>query len=151
LTYDDNPIINDTNVNYTLNIWNQSITLRKQFGNKIGGLNLPENVPKSNDDNNTWTTYASLQPSKEQLSCQIHFNHKDHWVTSIKCNNYIYLLDSFGNERPDDNLIPNGLKIQMSQIYGKNKNSVIIIIPPVQKQENSVDCGLFTIAQATSF
>jgi hypothetical protein len=64
-------------------------------------------------------------------------------------NNEIYLLDSLGNDR--ENIIPDGLKIQLSQIYGRNLKSISIIVPSVQKQTNSVDCGLFAIAFATHF
>ncbi|CAG2233949.1 unnamed protein product [Mytilus edulis] len=43
------------------------------------------------------------------------------------------------------------LEYQLTQIYGKDKKKLIIRIPDVQKQQNSIDCGLFAIANALEF
>ncbi|XP_053377467.1 uncharacterized protein LOC128547884 isoform X1 [Mercenaria mercenaria] len=152
LTDKDKTIINDKNGKlHSQHIEAVSKLLRKQFGNKIGGLQLCEKVPKFDDNKKIWTTFTPFQPAKEKFSCQIHHNHKDHWVTSIQHNDSIYLIDSLGNERPNDRIIPDGLKIQLSQIYGKNEEGFDITVPLVQKQDNSIDCGLFAVAYATSY
>lgn len=81
-------------------------------------------------------------------SCQIHHTHNDHWVCSIYYNSRIYLIDSLGNDRDTDRIIPDGLKIQLSNIYGKDLKLITVF---VMKQTNNTDCGLFAIAYATSF
>ena len=50
--------------------------------------------------------------------CQIHHTHSDHWVATIFHKDKTYLLDSLVTERKDDIIIPDGLKILLSQIYG---------------------------------
>ena len=84
-------------------------------------------------------------------ACQIHHNHHDHWVASIFHNNKIYLMDSLGNERPDKKLIPTGLEIQLSQLYGEHLSDMTIHVPSVMKQNNSIDCGLYAIAFITFY
>ena len=83
--------------------------------------------------------------------CQIHHTHSDHWVATIFHKDKIYLLDSLVTERKDDIIIPDGLKIQLSQIYGRQKNEITIQISDIMKQNNSVDCGLYAIAFITSY
>jgi Ulp1 family protease len=63
----------------------------------------------------------------------------------------IYLLDSLGNDRNDERIFTEGLKIQLSQIYGRNKKIININIPNVMKQDNNTDCGLFAIAFLTMY
>ena len=65
-------------------------------------------------------------------------------------NNEINVLDSLGNDRSAGRLITNGLKIQLSQIYGKD-NNIRVNIPSAIKQTNSTNGGLFAIAFITSF
>lgn len=72
-------------------------------------------------------------------ACQIHHNHRDHWVTSIYHENNIYLCDSLGSERPDNSLITDGLKLQLSQLYGRLSAEIKIHIPQVMKQSNNTD------------
>ena len=50
--------------------------------------------------------------------CQIHHTHSDHWVATIFHKDKIYLLDSLVSERKDDIIIPDVLKVLLSQIYG---------------------------------
>ena len=64
-------------------------------------------------------------------ACQVHI---DHWVAMFFYRGNIYLLDSLGSERTDDHIIHDGLKIQLSQIYGRRKNEISIKIPEVVKQ-----------------
>ena len=47
--------------------------------------------------------------------------------------------------------INTSLEFQLCKIYGRNKNTILIKILEVQKQDNSIDCGLFTIANAVEF
>ena len=76
---------------------------------------------------------------------QIHHNSRDHWVMSIQIENGdIYFLDSLGLK------INTSLEFQLCKIYGQNKNTILIKIPEVQKQDNSIDCGLFAIKQTGS-
>ena len=82
---------------------------------------------------------------------QVHHTHNDHWGATIFYRGNIYLLDSLGTERKDDHIIPDGLKIQLSQIYGRSKNEISIKIPEVVKQGNSIDCGLYALAFITLF
>ena len=124
--------------------------LREIVGDSIGGLQLTVKVPVFDEINQKWIYKLPMDPAP-QPSCQIHHNHKDHWVASMYYNNEIYVLDSLGNDRPPDRLITNGLTIQLSQIYGKDKNNIRVNIPSVIKQTNSTDCGLFAIAFITSF
>jgi hypothetical protein len=49
-------------------------------------------------------------------------------------------MDSLGNDRPSNRIIPIGLKLQISQIYGSNKPLKTVNVPNVIKQNNSVDC-----------
>ena len=41
--------------------------------------------------------------------------------------------------------------MQLSQIYGSSKKKISIKIPEVQQQDNSIDCGLFAIANMVEF
>ena len=79
-------------------------------------------------------------------SCvQVHHSGRDHWVMSIQIENgNIYFLDSLGLK------IKTSLEFQLCKIYGQNKNRILIKIPEVQKQDNSIDCGLFAIKQTRS-
>jgi hypothetical protein len=70
---------------------------------------------------------------------------------SLFHNDQVYLLDSLGIERNIDKIIPDGLKIQLSQIYGRKVKCLSLNLSCIMKQTNSVDCGLFAIAYATSF
>ncbi|CAG2210308.1 unnamed protein product [Mytilus edulis] len=42
-------------------------------------------------------------------------------------------------------------EIQLSQIYSHGKKRLLVKLPEVQKQTNSIDCGLFAIANAVEF
>lgn len=60
-------------------------------------------------------------------------------------NGEIYLLDSL------DLNITTSLDYQLAQIYGKNRKKILIKLPKTQKQDNSIDCGLFSLANAVEF
>ncbi|WAR21723.1 hypothetical protein MAR_015697 [Mya arenaria] len=127
-----------------------NILLKKQFGNSIHGLQLPEKVPVRLEKEGRWILKLPMDPVTSPAT-QIHHTHNDHWVSTILDNEHIYLLDSFVNERKDDLVIPDGLKIQLSQIYGRNKAEINVLIPDVMKENNSIDCGLYAIAFITSY
>lgn len=99
---------------------------------------------------NRWFSKLPLS-SLQSPACQIHHNDKDHCLTSVYYENKIYLLDSLGTNRDEDRIISAVLKIQLSQIYGKNIETIQIHLPSVMKQDNNIDCGLFAIAFITSY
>ena len=95
--------------------------------------------------NGKWTSSTGFQ-AQDPPCVQIHHNGRDHWVMSIQIENGdIYFLDSLGLK------INTSLEFQLCKIYGQNKNRILIKIPEVQKQDNSIDCGLFAIANAVEF
>ncbi|CAG2245650.1 unnamed protein product [Mytilus edulis] len=92
-----------------------------------------------------WVSETGFQ-SQESPSVQIHHNGNAHWVLSLQTRDgNIYLLDSLSLN------LTTSLEYQLTQIYGKDKKKLIIRIPDVQKQQNSIDCGLFAIANALEF
>ncbi|CAG2237060.1 unnamed protein product [Mytilus edulis] len=95
--------------------------------------------------NGKWVSETGFQ-SQESPSVQIHHNGNAHWVLSLQTRDgNIYLLDSLSLN------LTTSLEYQLTQIYGKDKKKLIIRIPDVQKQQNSIDCGLFAIANALEF
>ena len=60
-------------------------------------------------------------------------------------NGEIYLLDSLALN------ITTSLEYQLAQIYGENRKNILIKLPETQKQNNSIDCGLFSLANAVEF
>ncbi|VDH96921.1 Hypothetical predicted protein [Mytilus galloprovincialis] len=95
--------------------------------------------------NGKWVSETGFQ-SQESPSLQIHHNGNAHWVLSLQTRDgNIYLLDSLSLN------LTTSLEYQLTQIYGKDKKKLIIRIPDVQKQQNSIDCGLFAIANALEF
>jgi hypothetical protein len=99
---------------------------------------------KQSQNEKRWQYHLKMEPTFTSPACQIHHTHHDHWICSIFYNE-IYLL---GNDR--ENIIPDGLKIQLSQIYSRNLKSISILLFPVFKNKQ---CRLwsFAIAFATHF
>jgi len=124
--------------------------LRRKVKGVINGLQLSESVPMLSEDKSHWNVEKLMEPVT-QPACQIHYTHNYHWVVSILHDNQIFLLDSLGNDRSRDRLIPHGLQIQLSVLYGKDKEYIDITIPTVMKQNNNVDCGVNAIAFATQY
>ena len=60
-------------------------------------------------------------------------------------NGEIYLLDSLALN------ITTSLEYQLAQIYVENRKTKLIILPETQKQDNSIDCGLFSLTNAVEF
>lgn len=124
--------------------------LWKHVGNSVGGLQLTEKVPIFISRKNMWTSKFPFEMNSSP-SYQIHPNHKNHWVATFFLENQIYILHSLGNDRENAGIIPDDLKIQLSQIYGKEQPSVCINVPNVVKQEKSIDCGWYAIAFITAY
>jgi hypothetical protein len=57
-------------------------------------------------------------------------------------NGEIYLLDS---------LTLASLEYQLAQIYGENRKKNLIKLPETQNQDNSIECGLFSLINAVVF
>lgn len=68
------------------------------------------------------------------------FNHngKFHWVTSVKLEGRIYILNSMSNgkQRPS-------LQIPLACLQGSDNILTTKYLPQIQQQTNSIDCGLF--------
>jgi Ulp1 family protease len=95
--------------------------------------------------NGKWTSSTGFQ-AQDPPCVQIHHNSRDHWVMSIQIENGdIYFFDSLRLK------INTSLEFQLCKMYGQNNNRILIKIPEVQKQDNSIDCGLFAIANAVEF
>ena len=126
--------------------------LLKQIpGHSVQGLYYTDTVPIYRKNEEKWDVHVPM-PSVNSPACQIHHTHEDHWVASIFHENVIYLCDSLGTDnRAKNRIIPDGLKIQLAQLYGANKQILNIKLPPVMKQNNSIDCGLFAIPFVTSY
>lgn len=80
------------------------------------------------------STYSNLPT----LFLHIHHNGKFHWVTSVKLDRQIYMLDSMSNgkQRPS-------LQIQLAFLQGSDNILTTKYLPQIQQQTNSIDCGLF--------
>jgi hypothetical protein len=121
--------------------------LKKQFP-KIHGHQPTVYAPVFCDEMNRWTWSLSFE-EQPAPSVQVLHNGKGHWVATIQTDNDgpIYILDSlYGPE------ISPSLQIQISQIYNKSKlSSIPIIVSKIQKQINSVDCGVLAIANIVEF
>ncbi|XP_053391091.1 semaphorin-5A-like, partial [Mercenaria mercenaria] len=81
--------------------------LRQQVGSQISGLT--ERVPLFHKPEQKWKYRNEPMEPTTSPSCQIHTTHADHWVCSIFHNGIIYLIDSFGFERP-----PNSVTVQQN-------------------------------------
>ena len=121
--------------------------LKKQFPD-INGHQPTVFAPMFNDDLNEWTWSLPFK-TMTAPSVQILHNGKGHWVATIqhKTDGPVYLLDSLYG--PDTSP---SLQIQISQIYNESKlSSIPLIISKIQKQTNSVDCGVLAIANVVEY
>jgi hypothetical protein len=74
---------------------------------------------------------------------QIHHTGQDHWVTSVQSDtNETYILDILFEK------LTVSQEIQLSQIYSHGKKRLLVKMPEIHKQTNSIDCGLYAIANA---
>ena len=118
----------------------QSI-LKKQFPDSNGFHDTTLAPIKLNDK---WISNNSFQ-TQSHPSVQIHHTGlSQHWVTSIQLDKTnIYLLDSLSLK------LSTSLEMQLAQIYGKKRKN--ISINDIQRQDNSINCGLFAIANMIEF
>ena len=127
-----------------------SIIIKKEFP-QIQGFQLTERVPKYIPDEGRWHVGTVMEPVSGP-ACQILHTHTDHWVVSfIDKEGKIYLFDSLGIDRPERAILTPGLQIQLAILYGKNKKCISVIVPETQRQNNSTDCGMFSIAHMFEF
>ncbi|XP_078662102.1 polycystin-1-like protein 2 [Branchiostoma floridae x Branchiostoma belcheri] len=77
---------------------------------------------------------------------QIHNNRAQHWVLSSHTDGQVCLYDSLGAA------MTTSLQIQLCQVYAafadRERHVLSVKRPTVQRQTNTVDCGLFAIAWA---
>ena len=123
---------------------------RKQFPD-INGLQLTEKKTKYIKEEGRWHV-GTVMDSVTAPACQILHTQTDHWIISfLDEDNRIYLFDSLGTERPEICILTPALQIQFAILYGKDRKSLPIIAPDTQRQNNSVDCGFFSIAHLFEF
>ncbi|XP_053382469.1 uncharacterized protein LOC128549555 [Mercenaria mercenaria] len=103
-------------------------------------------VPNFDENLGFWNLNDNLQ-KQSAPSAQIHYNGSHHWLMSyqISENEPVCILDSLKSQRT----LNNSLAIQLSQIYDNHKDSLKALIPEIQRQENSSDCGVFAVAYLT--
>ena len=118
--------------------------LKKQFPD-IKGFQPTEKTPVWDEEHSKWIYNFPLQKTMSPAA-QIHHNGKFHWVASVKVEGQIYLFDSLFS----GNLSPS-LQIQLASLYGGDFNTITVRVPSIQQQNNSVDCGLFAIANIVQF
>lgn len=136
ITYDRK--VNDKLINFGQQL------LKAQFS-EINGFQDCCYVPVQNKG--VWK-YSLKMKFSRSTACQIHHTGADHWVTSVSPANETDLIvfDSLQGPVPS---ISNSLKMQLFAAYAQNKNHLNILIPKIQQQANSVDCGIFALAYAT--
>lgn len=108
--------------------------LSKQFP-EVGGMQM--------------TYFNGSSSFRHSSRVQVHYTNEFHWVTSSTLgtpnNCCATVFDSKWNGR-----LSTEMEIQLAQIYGGSKSSVIHVeIAPVHQQCGQLDCGLFAIAFAT--
>lgn len=92
------------------------------------------------------TKFSAVCAGGERCAVQIHHTRGNHWVVSAAINGTVYVYDSLYSTLTDD------LRKQLRDIYGPYLTNEFaqlnVIIPRVQNQYGSADCGLFAIATA---
>ena len=109
----------------------------------INGLQNTLFISTFNDETGSWVINKDWN-GQSAPSAQIHFNGNNHWLlTYQKVNNGpVYIVDSLKSKRT----LNANMTIQISQLYNVDDNYINVIIPDVQRQNNSSDCGVFSIA-----
>lgn len=121
--------------------------LQEQVGDTIEGLSTPLQVEYGTAlSKDQIDFYKKASRTKDYI--QILNTGRNHWVTCIlkRGSSTMYLLDS--NIQAE---ITGHTKIQIAMCLKSMDNSITIERPPCQQQTNSVDCGLFAIANAIEF
>ncbi|VDH90725.1 Hypothetical predicted protein [Mytilus galloprovincialis] len=137
-TISDSKCLTSDIVNYAQNILSKQFPLIQGFQNTCY-------APVFCNQQKKWLSETSFTPTQAP-AVQIHHTGHSHWVTSLtKQSNEVYLLDSMYDT------LTTSSEIQLSQIYSHGKKRLLVKLPEVQKQTNSIDCGLFAIANAVEF
>ena len=124
-------------INFAQNI------ISKQFKDVHGFQDICK-APCYNKNEARWNSSVKFDQMSKN-SVQIHHTGNSHWVTSIQTSSGVFVLDSLYDT------LTSSMEVQLSQIYGTNKKRLLVKLPEVQKQSNSVDCGLFALAFAVEF
>ena len=80
------------------------------------------------------------------IAVQIFFvEERQHWITTAMINGEVYLFDCLFN----GTLTPSA-KLQIAQLYKPliSSNGLLVSVVPIQQQEDTNNCGLFSIAAA---
>ena len=135
LTHQDKSLIQDVG---ELNdkIVDAAVTLlRKQFP-LVDGLDSP--VLSETADGFCYSAHQCVQ---------IHFDRaRHHWVTSATTRMRVELADSIFSRKLSATLCT-----QLRQKYSSDSNPLSVYIIPVDQQTNSIDCGVYAIANAVEF
>ena len=102
---------------------------------------------------NMWVFPDNGFESRSAPSCNLHYNGYHHWVCTFQYveNGPVYLLDSLMDFKKHKPTVNRYLQLQIAQIYGSGQEEIIVLIPEIQQQTNSDDCGLFLIANMMEF
>ena len=129
-----------------------SQVLGRQYDGMVTGLSCPLMVPLLSPDG----TCHYGEPYRLQRApirgnhVQIHHNNQGHWVCSARTDDgVVYLCDSLSESNHGQ--ISKSLKIQLAHVYGRPDSNLSVIVPRTMQQNNTHDCGVFAIAQATAF
>ena len=123
-------------------IINVAQSLLKTYS-KSNGMQDTLFIPTFCEANGTWTLNDNWKRQIAPAS-QIHYNGSHHWLISYQNfeNGPIYVLDSIKSSRS----INTSMSVRLAQLYSSNSRSLDILIPDIQRQTNSSDCGVFSIA-----
>ena len=113
--------------------------LVRQFSD-INGFQNTAFAPQFNRVEQEWISNTKFTDITGQC-VQIHHTSQDHWVTSVQTN----ILDSLFEK------LTVSQEIQLSQIYSHGKKRLLVKMPEIHKQTNSIDCGSYAIANAVEY
>ena len=122
--------------------------LANQFKD-INGFQCSTIAPTYDEKLEKWVNSAGENlESRCPPSVQIHHTGHFHWVMSCQMekDGIVYIMDSLTKGE-----LSTSLQIQIAAIYGFGRDKVNCIIPVINRQRNSVDCGLFAIANTAEF
>jgi len=123
-----------------------STLLRKQFPH-VGGL---ESSLLSHSPSLLGVGGYSRQINNKLNSIQMHYISPSHWITSTRQAGCVevFVYDSLRPHCSKANIAPD-IMLQLRQIYASGDDPLFVTCPPITRQDNSCDCGVFAIATAT--
>ena len=118
--------------------------------------------PMWNKDSNRWMTAAMFGPSpgdieiwNEKDMVNILHNGSSHWITTVRKthSDYVYVLDSIAKPSKPFACVKPSINLMLSQLYRYviPQTDLIVHVPLGQNQSNSLDCGVFAIANTVEF